>query len=477
MEDRAWRHSRIEDVVRGTQGALVGGRPRRARDRRLHRQPHASASARPSSPSAGRAPRRPRLPARRRRRAARPASWFTRCPTICRPSVPIVLVDDTTRALGRLAAYHRARFTVPVAAVTGSNGKTTTKEMMAAVLGRARARCSSRRRSFNNQWGLPLTLLRSAAEHRALALELGANTPGEIAALAAIAGPRSAPSRWCRPPTPSSSARSTAWPAEKSALVRAIPPDGAVVLNADDPRVLAMRAPEPRRACSTFSTRGRGRRPRGGRRSRTTREGVALHARDRRRGRRPVRLALRGPAQRDQRARRGRDRRCALGLAARADRPRASRRRARPRGAACGGARAALRILDDTYNANPASVRAALETLGAAAGARAAGGGAGRHARAGRDRGGRAPGDGPRGRRVGRGRVRRLGRAGPDRGRGGARRPGSPRAITRPPSRTRWRCSSSGWPPATRCSSRARAGMRMERVVDALIARFGGEDG
>ena len=50
-------------------------------------------------------------------------------------STPAVLVDDTTRALGRFAAWHRARFHLPVAAVTGSNGKTTTKEMMAAVLG------------------------------------------------------------------------------------------------------------------------------------------------------------------------------------------------------------------------------------------------------------------------------------------------------------------------------------------------------
>src|SRR5215475_2106264 len=49
-------------------------------------------------------------------------------------SAAVVLVDDTTRALGRLAAYHRARFNLPVAAVTGSNGKTTTKEMMASVL-------------------------------------------------------------------------------------------------------------------------------------------------------------------------------------------------------------------------------------------------------------------------------------------------------------------------------------------------------
>src|SRR5262245_418575 len=155
-------------------------------------------------------------------------------------STPAVLVDDTTRALGRLAAWHRARFAVPVAAVTGSNGKTTTKEMMAAVLG-GLGPVLKPEGSFNNQWGLPLPLLGLGPEHRAVALELGANTPGEIAMLAAI----------CRPTvgvvTVVASAHTEFFgsldgvQAEKAALVAAIPADGAVVLNADDPRVLAMR--------------------------------------------------------------------------------------------------------------------------------------------------------------------------------------------------------------------------------------------
>src|SRR5881296_3600890 len=147
-------------------------------------------------------------------------------------SVPAVLVDDTTRALGRLAAYHRARFTLPVAAVTGSNGKTTTKEMMAAVLG-ALGPVLKPDGSFNNQWGLPLTLLRLRPEHRAAALELGANQPGEIAALARISRPT------VGAVTVVSSAHTEflgsldGIQAEKSALVRAVAPEGAVVLNAD----------------------------------------------------------------------------------------------------------------------------------------------------------------------------------------------------------------------------------------------------
>src|SRR5205823_5611965 len=103
-------------------------------------------------------------------------------------NVPLVLVEDTTTALGLLAADHRARFSIPVVAVTGSNGKTTTKELIASVLG-TRWRVLKPTASFNNQWGLPLTLLRLAPEDEALVLELGTNRPGEIAYLAELARP------------------------------------------------------------------------------------------------------------------------------------------------------------------------------------------------------------------------------------------------------------------------------------------------
>ena len=157
------------------------------------------------------------------------------------PGMPVVLVDDTTRALGRLGAWHRARFAIPVAAVTGSNGKTTTKEMMAAVLA-TRGPVLKPESSFNNQWGLPLTLLKLTAEHTAAAIEIGTNHPGEIAALAGIARPTIAAV------TTVSSAHTEFLGSlddvqrEKSALVQALPDDGAAVLNADDPRVRAMAA-------------------------------------------------------------------------------------------------------------------------------------------------------------------------------------------------------------------------------------------
>ena len=96
-------------------------------------------------------------------------------------------VEDTRLALGQLAAAHRERFAGRVIALTGSNGKTTTKEMIAAILGQA-GRVRATRGNLNNDIGLPLTLL-EAGEEDFLVLEMGANHPGEIAYLTGIARP------------------------------------------------------------------------------------------------------------------------------------------------------------------------------------------------------------------------------------------------------------------------------------------------
>ena len=101
-----------------------------------------------------------------------------------------LVVDDTRIALGKLAAAWRARFAIPVIAVTGSNGKTTTKEMIAAILkahfGDA---VLATRGNLNNDIGLPLTLLRLDETHRAAVIEMGMNHPGEIAYLAPLGAP------------------------------------------------------------------------------------------------------------------------------------------------------------------------------------------------------------------------------------------------------------------------------------------------
>jgi UDP-N-acetylmuramoyl-tripeptide--D-alanyl-D-alanine ligase len=101
----------------------------------------------------------------------------------------VVVVDDTRQALGRLAAAHRKDFTLPVAAVGGSNGKTTTKDLMASVLRQKLVTLWSEA-SFNNDIGVPLTLLRLDATHQAAVLEVGTNHPGELAPLVKLVQPR-----------------------------------------------------------------------------------------------------------------------------------------------------------------------------------------------------------------------------------------------------------------------------------------------
>ena len=104
------------------------------------------------------------------------------------PEGPYIRVPDTLEALQKLAAFYRCRFDIPVIGVTGSVGKTSTKEMLAAVL-------SSRFRTFktpgnlNNQTGVPLTLFRLEPEHELAIIEMGTNHPGEIRRLSAMAQP------------------------------------------------------------------------------------------------------------------------------------------------------------------------------------------------------------------------------------------------------------------------------------------------
>ena len=103
---------------------------------------------------------------------------------------PLIEVADTQQALGALAAAWRERFTGPLIAVTGSNGKTTVTQMLASVLQAHWPQASlATQGNFNNEIGLPLTLLRRRAEHQAVVVELGMNHPGEIARLATVAQP------------------------------------------------------------------------------------------------------------------------------------------------------------------------------------------------------------------------------------------------------------------------------------------------
>lgn len=99
-----------------------------------------------------------------------------------------ILVENVLQALQELAAYHRALFDIPVLGITGTNGKTTTKELIAAVLGR-KYNVLYTQGNFNNGIGVPLTLLGISSRHQFAVIEMGASAPGEIKELVRLVRP------------------------------------------------------------------------------------------------------------------------------------------------------------------------------------------------------------------------------------------------------------------------------------------------
>ncbi|MDR2851986.1 MAG: UDP-N-acetylmuramoyl-tripeptide--D-alanyl-D-alanine ligase [Burkholderiaceae bacterium] len=149
--------------------------------------------------------------------------------------LPGLEVPDTLAALGRLAAGWRAQFTLPLIAVTGSNGKTTVTQMIAAILKTAYgARALATEGNFNNEIGVPLTLLRLRAQHQAAVVELGMNHPGEIARLAALAQPTVALVNNAQREHQEFMHSVEAVAQENGAVFAALPPRGMAVFPHDD---------------------------------------------------------------------------------------------------------------------------------------------------------------------------------------------------------------------------------------------------
>lgn len=151
-------------------------------------------------------------------------------------SGPLLLeVPDPLLALQQLAAHHRSRFAIPVVAVTGSNGKTTTKEMIARVLAaRWPGAVLKTQGNLNNRIGVPQTLFRLSARHKAAVIEMGVDQKGQTTRLCEIARPTIGLITNVGPDHLEFFGSLEASAAAKGELLDLLPPDGAVVLNADD---------------------------------------------------------------------------------------------------------------------------------------------------------------------------------------------------------------------------------------------------
>ena len=149
-------------------------------------------------------------------------------------------VADTRHALGLLAAAWRARFDIPVVAVTGSNGKTTTKELLATILRRCGATLVTEG-NLNNDIGVPLTLFRLGPAHRHAVIEMGANHAGEIARLCALARPDVALVTMAAPAHLEGFGSLAGVARAKGEIFEGLHGRGWAVINADDPHAALWR--------------------------------------------------------------------------------------------------------------------------------------------------------------------------------------------------------------------------------------------
>jgi UDP-N-acetylmuramoyl-tripeptide--D-alanyl-D-alanine ligase len=168
--------------------------------------------------------------------------------------VTMIGVSDTLRAFGDLASFWRAHHSIPVVAITGSNGKTTTKEMVAAILSRS-WRVLKNHGTFNNLVGVPLTLLQLDSTHEAAVIEMGMNQPGEIERLTEIVQPSVGMITNIQPAHLEGMRDLASIQAAKGALFAGMTATGTIVVNQDDPRVLNEASSFPGRQVR-FSSKG-----------------------------------------------------------------------------------------------------------------------------------------------------------------------------------------------------------------------------
>lgn len=146
---------------------------------------------------------------------------------------PLLVVQDTRKALGELAKQHRQQFSIPIIALTGSCGKTTTKEMIRSILAEA-GPVLTNFKNFNNDIGVPLTLLNLTAQHRYAVIEMGANHLGEIAYLTQITQPNVALVTNIGPAHLQGFGSMAGIAQAKSEIFSGLANEGVAIINADD---------------------------------------------------------------------------------------------------------------------------------------------------------------------------------------------------------------------------------------------------
>ncbi len=273
-------------------------------------------------------------------------------------------VDDTKLALGKLANGWRGRFTLPLIAVTGSNGKTTVTQMIASILRAWQPDAHlATQGNLNNDIGLPLTLLRLRAEHRIGVIELGMNHPGEIGYLADVAQPTVALVNNAQREHQEFMATVEAVARENGSVFRALPAAGVAVFPAGDAFTMLWTGLADARPCMTFGDAGSGADTvlagsewlQGHWQVRADSPAGAIAFRLHIAGRHNVRNALAAAS-------------CALAAGV----PREAVERGleafepvkgRSRALAVRLGTRTLTLVDDTYNANPDSARAAIDVL------------------------------------------------------------------------------------------------------------------
>lgn len=169
-------------------------------------------------------------------------------------TVPALVVTDTRVALGQIGHAWRARFVLPVIGVTGSNGKTTVKEMIAAILQATfgAEHALSTQGNLNNEIGVPQTLFRLNSQHSAAVIELGMNHPGEIAMLSALALPTVGLVNNAQREHQEFMASVAAVAEENGAVIRSLPADGVAIFPAGDPYSLLWQSYAGQRRVLTF---------------------------------------------------------------------------------------------------------------------------------------------------------------------------------------------------------------------------------